>query len=104
MIPNKMMGIYTKEKITCRIGTVNELWLNEMETCIFIRQGAKEQTMKNQSRKLSKEEREMQSLLKKLKKSPKKVMKPYVDPTTRRDDDNLEDALQLFKEMKKRDF
>jgi hypothetical protein len=40
MIPNTMMGIYTKEKITCRIGTVNELWLNEMETCIFIRQGA----------------------------------------------------------------
>lgn len=25
MIPNTMMGIYTKEKITCRIGNVKEI-------------------------------------------------------------------------------
>ena len=60
--------------------------------------------MKNQPKKLSKEEREMQALLKKMKKLPKKIPGKYIDPTTIRDDENVEQALLLFQEMKKRDF
>lgn len=60
--------------------------------------------MKN-NRKLSKEEKEMQALMKKLKKSPKipKGVR-YQDPTTLRNDEGVEDALDLFQEMKRRDF
>ena len=61
--------------------------------------------MKNSKKKLSKEEREMQALLRKMKKLPK-VQKGdrYQDPTTIRNDEGVEDALDLFREMKRRDF
>lgn len=61
--------------------------------------------MKTKPKKLSKEEREMQALLKKMKKLPKAQKGDrYQDPTTRRNDEDIEDALELFREMKRRDF
>ena len=61
--------------------------------------------MKNTKKKLSKEEREMQALLKKMKKLPKAQKGDrYQDPTTIRNDEGVEDALDLFREMKRRDF
>jgi len=61
--------------------------------------------MTKEKKKLSKQERELQSLLKKMKKLPKKPSGArYQDPTTLRDDEDLEEATQLFREMKARDF
>lgn len=62
--------------------------------------------MKNQAKRLTKEEREMQALLKKMKKLPKKspAQGRYVDPTTLRNDEDLEEATELFREMKRREF
>ena len=61
--------------------------------------------MSKEKKKLSKQERELQSLLKKMKKLPKKPSGArYQDPTTLRDDEDLEEATQLFREMKARDF
>ena len=58
------------------------------------------------TQKLSREEREMQRLLKKIQKKVKSVPaeKRWQDPTTRRDDEGVEDALNLFQEMKRREF
>ena len=58
------------------------------------------------TRKLTKEEREMQALLKKLKKMPKKAPASgrYHDPTTIRNDEGLETATEMFREMKRREF
>jgi hypothetical protein len=58
------------------------------------------------TQKLSREEREMQKLLKKIQKKAKSVPmeKRWQDPTTRRDDAGVEEALDLFREMKKREF
>ena len=61
--------------------------------------------MTKEKKKLSKQERELQSLLKKMKKLPKKTSGArYQDPTTLRNDDDMEEATQLFREMKARDF
>ena len=61
--------------------------------------------MSKENKKLSKEEREMRALLKKMKKLPKKpVGARYQDPTTLRNDDDMEEATQLFRDMKQRDF
>lgn len=61
--------------------------------------------MTTEHRKLSKEDREMQSLLKKMKKLPKRPTGArYQDPTTLRNDDDMEAATELFREMKQRDF
>ena len=61
--------------------------------------------MTKEKKKLSKQERELQSLLKKMKKLPKKPAGArYQDPTTIRNDDDMEEATQLFREMKARDF
>ena len=62
--------------------------------------------MKNQAKKLTKEEREMQRLMKKLKKLPKKspVSGRYVDPNIRRNDEGLDEATEIFQEMKRREF
>lgn len=58
------------------------------------------------TRKLTKEEREMQALLKKLRKMPKKAPAAgrYHDPTTIRNDEGLEEATEIFREMKRREF
>lgn len=58
------------------------------------------------TQKLSREEREMQRLLKKIQKKAKTVPaeKRWQDPTTRRDDEGVEEALDLFREMKRREF
>ena len=58
------------------------------------------------TQKLSREEREMQRLLKKIRKKAAGVPaeKRWQDPTTRRDDEGVEDALDLFREMKRREF
>ena len=61
--------------------------------------------MSKENKKLSKEERELQSLLKKMRKHPKKPAGArYQDPTTIRNDDDMEEAMQLFRDMKARDF
>ena len=61
--------------------------------------------MSKENKKLSKEEREMRALLKKMKKLPKTPTGVrYQDPTTLRNDDDMEEATQLFREMKARDF
>lgn len=61
--------------------------------------------MKKEHRKLSKQDREMQALLKKMKKLPKRTTGArYQDPTTLRNDDDMEAATELFREMKQRDF
>ena len=62
--------------------------------------------MKKPVRKLTKEEREMQVLLKKLKKMPKKspASGRYVDPNIRRNDEGLDEATEIFQEMKRREF
>lgn len=58
------------------------------------------------TQKLSREEREMQRLLKKIQKKVKTVPqnKRWQDATTRRDDEGMEEALDLFREMKRREF
>lgn len=58
------------------------------------------------TQKLSREEREMQKLLKKMRKKASGVPagKRYQDPTTIRDDEDMEDAIALFREMKRREF
>jgi len=58
------------------------------------------------TQKLSREEREMQKLLKKLRKKASGVPagKRYQDPTTIRDDEDMEEATALFREMKRREF
>ena len=58
------------------------------------------------TQKLSREEREMQKLLKKIRKKAAGVPadKRWQDPTTRRDDEGVEEALDLFREMKRREF
>jgi len=58
------------------------------------------------TQKLSREEREMQQLLKKIQKKAKAVPKDkrWQDATTRRDDEGVEEALDLFRAMKKREF
>ena len=58
------------------------------------------------TQKLSREEREMQKLLKKIRKKAAGVPqeKRWQDPTTRRDDAGVEEALDLFREMKRREF
>jgi len=58
------------------------------------------------TQKLSREEREMQRLLKKIRKKAAgvPVEKRWQDPTTRRDDAGVEEALDLFREMKRREF
>ena len=57
------------------------------------------------TQKLSREEREMQALMKKMKKAPKKLAGTrYQDPTTMRNDQDLDTAMELFQEMKQRDF
>lgn len=61
--------------------------------------------MTKENKKLSKEEREMRALLKKMKKLPKTPTGArYQDPTTLRNDDDMEEATQLFRDMKARDF
>ena len=61
--------------------------------------------MAKEKKKLSKQERELQSLLKKMKKLKKTPTGArYQDPTTIRNDDDMEEATQLFREMKARDF
>ncbi len=58
------------------------------------------------TQKLSREEREMQRLLKKIQKKVKAVPveKRWQDRTTRRDDEGVEEATALFREMKRREF
>jgi hypothetical protein len=48
----------------------------------------------------------MQKLLKKMRKKASGVLagKRYEDPTTIRDDEGVEDAIALFREMKRREF
>jgi len=60
----------------------------------------------NMTQKLIREEREMQQLMKKIQKKVKAVPveKRWQDVTTRRDDEGVEEALDLFREMKQRDF
>jgi hypothetical protein len=56
--------------------------------------------------KKSRAERDMEALLKKIQKKVKQAPAGgrYQDATTIRDDDNVEEALALFREMKRRDF
>jgi len=58
------------------------------------------------TQKLSREEREMLKLMKKIQKQVRAtpVEKRWQDVTTRRDDEGVEEALDLFREMKQRDF
>jgi hypothetical protein len=62
--------------------------------------------MTKPTRKLTREERELQALLKKMKKLPKKIPASgrYIDPNIRRDDEGLDEATEIFQEMKRRDF
>jgi len=58
------------------------------------------------TQKLSREEREMLTLMKKIQKQVKVVPreKRWQDRTTRRDDEGVQEALDLFREMKQREF
>jgi len=58
------------------------------------------------TQKLSREEREMLKLMKKIQKQVKVVPreKRWQDRTTRRDDEGVQEALDLFREMKQREF
>ena len=58
------------------------------------------------TQKKSREERELEALLRKIQKKAKKAPAGgrYQDPTTIRDDTGVEDALDLFREMKRREF
>jgi hypothetical protein len=58
------------------------------------------------TQKKSRAERDMEALLRKIQKKVKKAPAGgrYQDATTRRDDENVEEALALFREMKRRDF
>ena len=58
------------------------------------------------TQKKTRAEREMDALLRKIQKKVKQAPAGgrYQDPTTRRDDENVEEALDLFREMKRREF
>lgn len=58
------------------------------------------------TQKKSREERELEALMRKIQKKAKKAPAQgrYQDPTTMRDDEGVEDALNLFREMKRREF
>jgi hypothetical protein len=58
------------------------------------------------AQKKSRAERDMEALLKKIQKKVKQAPAGgrYQDATTIRDDENVEEALALFREMKRRDF
>jgi hypothetical protein len=107
-MPRTSTGRYITEKITCRIEKVNKRMRSN--SCGRTRRKQpylynQEPTMTKEKKKLSKQERELQSLLKKMKKLPKKPMGArYQDPTTLRNDDDMEAAMELFQEMKRRDF
>ena len=58
------------------------------------------------TQKKTRAEREMDALLRKIQKKVKQTPAGgrYQDPTTIRDDENVEEALDLFREMKRREF
>ena len=58
------------------------------------------------TQKKTRAEREMEALLRKIQKKVKRAPAGgrYQDPTTIRDDENVEEALDLFREMKRREF
>ena len=58
------------------------------------------------TQKLSREEREMLKLMKKIQKQVKVVPREHrwQDVTARRDDEGVQEALDLFREMKQREF
>jgi hypothetical protein len=93
--------IQVKEEKVASIRLI--LWLNQMQTLFILNEGVK---MKPKARKKTKEEREMEILMKKVKKKTPKLPSSgrYQDPTTLRNDEGVEDALDLFREMKRREF